>query len=238
MRKRKRHTVGGIIGIILAGCIALAGLVFLGTLLKRMYDITTQEGHTITEVFVPEGMQAVIPNAQEETPEETPTPEEEEPEVTPTPEPSNEPQTVGAQKQDVQVLFPREMANRAAITGLENYFAIDIYDAKGEIDLNKVHTYSDTTGEINQYLIYDKDNGIWTGKSEDQWHVEALELDFASGKKMTVSLTVRYDKDNDIYVLSDLKDMNDDPSTHVNFLSASTFYYVYSSMISEDRWSE
>ena len=240
--RRRRHTVGGIIGIIIAGAFAIAGMIFLGILVSRMYTIYKDSGQTIS------GLMDMPVATASPSPEVTPAEEdliaeedEEEDDVSAEDEsqPSETPESVVSSQHNTEIntIFSRENANRAAIVSLTNYFASDIYDGKGELDYGAIHSYADTSGETNKYLIYDNDTGIWTAKSENQWHVDALQLNFASGMYLVVSLDVLYDAENDLYIISNIVDDDSESSAHVDFASGSAFYYVQPYMIEGERWA-
>ena len=235
MRKRRRNSFFRVLGIILALCVVIAGMWLLGTLLYRMYNATADNIENITGLVNIKTESTPKPTS-EPTPEPTaePTPE---PEAEPTAEPVSEP-VQAASKEKIEVCFEKEKANRAAITALTNYFATDIYDGKGELDYDKIHSYADTYEDRSKYLIYDRESGIWSPKNSNTWHAETLELEFASGKFMVVTLDVTYDSTNDLYVISNIQDISEDTEEPVEFTAGSTFYFVIPTLIEGDRWAE
>lgn len=130
----------------------------------------------------------------------------------------------------VSVNFSSGTANRAAITALTNYYAADVRAAG--YSSASFHSYADTAGTIEDYLIYDWQTGIWTGKAEDTWHVANLELNCASGEKHLVSLDVT--NLNGSYAVTNVRDLTAEDQDAMIDTSLPCFL-VSDTLIEEDR---
>ena len=132
----------------------------------------------------------------------------------------------------VEVCFTQKEANRAAITAMTNYFASDVF-TDGSYDSSRFHSYSDTSGSIENYLIYDLQSGMWLPKSENTWHVNFLELSFASGQYKVVNLDVSYDGSS-YYTISNAEDVSEG-SSPCDFSDSWLCFSVPAFRIEEDR---
>lgn len=101
----------------------------------------------------------------------------------------------------VEVNFPVENARRAAVVALTNGYATDVFTEDGDYyDPVKLHTYADLSG----YYMTVLNEGIWTAKSENTWHVEGLILEDSLFKNKTnAALDITFDGTN--YIASNLK---------------------------------
>lgn len=101
---------------------------------------------------------------------------------------------------------PLVYAKRAVITAITNYFSEDNHDIFGTLNPDKIHSYSDMSGDLNDYFIYAKDWGDWTEVSKNTWRGEKIRLvripyNFLPG---FISATVKCN--NTQCVVSDLAD--------------------------------
>ena len=105
----------------------------------------------------------------------------------------------------VSVSFPKPKAFRAAVAGITNYLADDVFDKNGNYDSEKFHTYSEVSGSIEEYFIHVLDQGTWTGKAEDTWHVDNLCLvRIGDLSEYTLALDVTFDEE--YYFVHNIKD--------------------------------
>lgn len=127
--------------------------------------------------------------------------------------------------------FPVKEANRAALTAMTNYYAADVKNTDGSYDPSRFHTYSDTSGAIEKYLIYDWQTGIWSGRDENTWHVDFLELNGADGRKRVVSMDVCFDGTE--YQIRNAEDLTDDSGGEID--TELPPFRVSQYLIAEDR---
>lgn len=220
MKSRKKKRSRALASVLIALTVT-AGVALAGILIFSVYRLFSESGGDL----IPTG-----------TPAETPSPVEfftPEPTLQPTPEPTPGPVATPSPLK-VTPSFPKSAANRAAITAMTNYFASDTRSADGSFNSAAFHAYSDTSGDIDDYLIYDWELGIWTGKSSDTWHVENLQLARAAGDTKYVSLDVSIAAD--YYVISRVFDVTDG-STEKTPLDGGVCFWVPAYLIEEDRFS-
>ncbi|PKL01059.1 MAG: hypothetical protein CVV56_02060 [Tenericutes bacterium HGW-Tenericutes-1] len=100
----------------------------------------------------------------------------------------------------ITVNFSKEFAFRAAVVAFTNYYADDIFTEDGNsYDMSKLHDYSD----INGFFLYIDDEGIWTVKDDNTWHVSNLKMTLPYyHTKIDVSLDVSFDMQD--YIVSNL----------------------------------
>lgn len=137
---------------------------------------------------------------------------------------------------EVNVNFPIENAKRAAVVALTNGYATDVFTEDGDYyDPAKLHTYADLSG----YHMIVVNDGIWTAKSENMWHVDGLILeDSAFRNKVNAALDITFDGTNYIALNlkgtfgnnNDLALLENEPDEFKN-----NYLVVKPSMIADDR---
>lgn len=137
---------------------------------------------------------------------------------------------------NIEANFPVEAAKRAAVVALTNGYANDVFTDDGSyFDPAKLHTYADLSG----YYMTVQNEGTWTAKSENTWHVEGLILvDSVFSNKTNAALDITFDGTN--YVASNLKgsfgtnndisSLESEPDSFKN-----NYLVVKPGMISKDR---
>jgi hypothetical protein len=138
----------------------------------------------------------------------------------------------------ITVNFPREFAFRAAVVAFTNYYADDIFTEDGNsYDMSKLHSYSD----INGFFLYIDDEGTWTVKDDNTWHVSNLKMTLPYYyTKINVSLDVSFD--GEYYIVSNLSGEAPSYSDFDSRFSSmqvleSDSWFVISSQISADMIS-
>ena len=133
------------------------------------------------------------------------------------------------------VSYKVEYAKRAAVTAMTNYYAMDVFTADGNAyDISKYHSYSDTSGNMDDYYLHVKDWGSWTASDETTWHVDKLELiSYQYRTPHIVSLNVK--KDGDSYIISNVTGINPQGSEQLSFEESSPAYTVSQAQIDSDR---
>ena len=158
-------------------------------------------------------------------------------------------QATEAQKlleEQLEAIFSKELAKRAAVVAFTNYYALDVFTPDGNnFDASKFHSYTDTTGDASKYFWYVKSEGTWSAKNENTWHVEDLYLQsYAfSNSIVFVSLDVNFDgKDYTVSNLAgkapsydDANDVYSDMSVMENSSDAALFFIVPFELIEDDR---
>lgn len=106
-------------------------------------------------------------------------------------------------KAELEATFPGENAKRSAVVAITNYFATDVFAKDGNTyDISTFHSYSDTSGNVDDYFMKVKSWGTWSAKNKQTWHVDSLILEQSLGCVAKVALDVNYDGTN--YVLSNI----------------------------------
>ena len=125
---------------------------------------------------------------------------------------------------DLEAYFPQETAYKVAQVALTNTQANDVFQADGNtLDPARFHSYSDTSG----FHLLPCEDGTWTYKDEDSWHVDDIEFVVAGwDSHLGGSFDVNYDGTNynisnlDIRIFNpghedmatDLSDVEDSPT--------------------------
>lgn len=135
-------------------------------------------------------------------------------------------------EEQLEAIFPKELAKRAAVVAFTNRYATDVI-INDAIDATKFHSYDDVSG----YFMYEESDGVWTAVNEKTWHVEKLKLivnDYRT--TATVSLDVKYDGEN--YIVSNLAGnapSYEDVSIMEDETDYSLYFVVPSELVIEDR---
>ena len=96
-------------------------------------------------------------------------------------EPQNENQDEDA-KVALEAIFPVENAKRSAVVAITNAYAIDIFEEdRSTYDVSKLHSYADTSGNVNDYFMKVNSWGTWRSKDKETWHVDSLILENSYG---------------------------------------------------------
>ena len=225
MKKKKKagRVIKKIIRSVLLTVLVVAGLGIIGGLVWSV----------VTAYYHPEKLPPQ-PTPYVEVVETTPTPQPKAaPEETPAPINTNKDDSDGKDKKAVAVSFSSDEANRAAVTAFTNYYAKDVYGEKGKRDPSKFHSFAETTGNTEDYLIYDQQTGSWVGIDENTWHVENLQLLSADGSSRVVSLDVT--KSGDIYYIKEVKVLESSDGTTPNIDTKIQCFAVRKELIEGDR---
>jgi hypothetical protein len=158
-------------------------------------------------------------------------------------------QAAEAQKlfeEQLETVFPKELAKRAAVVAFTNYYALDVFSEDGNnFDASKFHSYADASGDASKYFWYVKSEGTWSAKNENTWHVEHLFLQLyaMSDSIVNVSLDVSYDGNE--YIVSNLVgkapsyDDANDVYSNISVLEDSSdtaqFFIIPLELIKDDR---
>lgn len=78
--------------------------------------------------------------------------------------------------EELESLIPLNNAQRAAVTGITNYLALDVSIDPVSGNLKNAHSYSDTTGNLDSYYLWVNDFGTWSYLNETTWHCEKMKL--------------------------------------------------------------
>lgn len=98
------------------------------------------------------------------------------------------------EKEALESIFPVENAKRAAVVAITNYYATDVYGKDGNtFDVSKFHSYSDTSGNFFNYLMYVNSPGEWSVKDNQTWHVDSLKLENSFGVDIEAFMDISYD---------------------------------------------
>lgn len=217
MKKRKARKK---VGKILAGLVVLCGLAVIAVLVAAMFRFASQNENSIVPYGKPASTPFPEPVEVETEPVLSPSPA-----LTPSPTPEMH---VPEQTWAPSISFDSGVANRAAITAMTNYYAADTRFPSGEYNQAAFHTYSDTSGPVENYLIYDWQGGIWKVKDSETWHVQQLEITGANGITRYVSLDVSFN--GSVYCISNAVDQSSGET-----IDGGQAFYVSPWMIEEER---
>lgn len=95
---------------------------------------------------------------------------------------------------DLESVFPREMALRAAVVAMTNGVATDVFKDDGStFNLSNFHSYSDLSG----FHLLVVDEGSWSAIGERTWRVEGLKCSMSEGDRfLKASMDVTFDGAN------------------------------------------
>lgn len=93
-----------------------------------------------------------------------------------------------------QMSFDEETAKRAVVVAMTNCYATDVFTADGSAyDAAKFHSYADMSG----YYLTVSEDGAWSPKATDTWHVDDLVLRTVGNNfYVVVSADVTFDGTN------------------------------------------
>lgn len=122
-----------------------------------------------------------------------------------------------AAKIALEAIFPVENAKRSAVVAITNGYASDVFAKDGNTyDVSKLHSYADTSGNVNNYFMKVNSWGTWTAKDKKTWHVDSLILENILGTVANAALDVNFDGTN--YVVSNIKGTFGSPGSSVDNL--------------------
>lgn len=124
--------------------------------------------------------------------------------IPPTPTPSEEELLQQQLQKELEEKFPKEMAYRAVVVAITNYYALDVF-TNGDTDSKKFHSYADKSGNKDAYYLEVKYKGSWSTNDGETWHVEGIKLYKPSYKStFVVTADVKTTKDGyEIYNVID-----------------------------------
>lgn len=71
-----------------------------------------------------------------------------------------------AAKVELEAIFPVENAKRSAVVAITNAYATDVFKKDGNTyDISKLHSYADTSGNVNNYFMKVNLWGTWSAKN-------------------------------------------------------------------------
>lgn len=149
-------------------------------------------------------------------------------------------------EEQLESVFQKELAKRAAVVAFTNYYALDVFKAdRNNFDVSKFHSYSDVSGDASKYFWYVKSEGTWSVKNENTWHVENLFLQLYSTSDSIVNVSLDVSFDGKEYIVSNLAgkspsydDTNDaysNMSVLENSSDAPLFLIIPLELIKDDR---
>ena len=148
------------------------------------------------------------------------------------------PQRTEASATEEPAVADLEYCKRAAVTAMTNYNAFD----------ERIHTYSDTSGDREYYYMFVTSWGTWTQTNSSTYHVKDLILrnygkedgptdwDSTSYK---FTLEVTYNATNNSYIISKVysayKEKGDYSYTNMPYCESHSLFTVPYSLIEKDR---
>lgn len=148
------------------------------------------------------------------------------------------PQTTEASASEETAEANLEYCKRAAVTAMTNYNAFD----------ERIHTYSDTSGDREYYYMFVTSWGTWTKTNSSTYHVKDLLLrnygkeDGPTDWDSTAykfSLDVTYNAANNSYIISKVysayKEKGDYSYTNMPYCESHSLFTVPFSLIEKDR---
>ena len=129
-----------------------------------------------------------------------------------------------------------EYAKRAAVTALTNYYALDVYESdRVTYDPGKFHSFSDNSGNLNDYFILVENWGNWNETSNGIWSVSGLVLN-RIGYNFLPELSLSVGCNEKQCSVYNLRDSNGNPLSSTLYLSESNpAFIVPLSLVTEDR---
>ncbi len=133
-----------------------------------------------------------------------------------------------------------EYAKRAAVVMWSNMAAEDVWDDDGNTRIpEKLHSYSDMSGNLDDYFVQVEGWGNWTTLAKNKWKVEGINLRRDINNvvfKNRLNMVVTYDPTADNYVISNLEYTDVDKRNRLSpFPDEDSCYIVPSSLVAEDR---
>ncbi|RWZ54532.1 hypothetical protein EQV77_14785 [Halobacillus fulvus] len=123
-----------------------------------------------------------------------------------------------AEKVELEDIFPVEDAKRSAVVAITNAYATDVFKKDGNTyDVSKLHSYADTSGNVDQYFMRVNSWGSWSAKDKETWHVDSLILENSFGALANATLDVHFDGTH--YVVSNINGTFGNPGASTEFLS-------------------
>ncbi|MEH6993712.1 hypothetical protein V7075_13520 [Neobacillus drentensis] len=123
-----------------------------------------------------------------------------------------------AAKVALEAIFPVENAKRSAVVAITNGYATDVFaEDRNTYDVSKLHSYADTSGNVNNYFMKVNSWGTWSAKDKKTWHVDSLILENAFGTVANATLDVNFDGTN--YVVSNIKGTFGNPGSSADNLA-------------------
>ena len=130
--------------------------------------------------------------------------------------------------------FPKEMAYRAIVTAITNYYALDVL-TKDEVDVKKFHSYSDKSGKKADYYLTVKSDGIWTANDDETWHVNGIKL-YKAGFDSTFEVTADIRQTESGYEIYNVIDAHGTtPSNTTVYPNTDKAFSVKEELVKDDR---
>ncbi len=130
--------------------------------------------------------------------------------------------------------FPKEMAYRAVVTAITNYYALDVL-TNGEVDVKKFHSYSDKSENKDDYYLTVLSDGVWTINVDDTWHVEGMKL-YKAGGVLFYEVTANIRQNESGYEIYNVIDADDTTSSNtVTYPDTDKAFLVKEELVKDDR---
>jgi hypothetical protein len=100
-----------------------------------------------------------------------------------------------------------EYVKRAAVVAWTNSAAEDVWNSDGSNYVpEKFHSYSDMSGNTNDYFIFVDDWGKWSAVAENHWKVEGIKFrrhdNFNTILTQALNMEVSYRPEEDVFIVS------------------------------------